>query len=68
MLGGIGLSELIVIFAIVVVIFGAKRLPEIGAGLGRGIRNFRSAMDGSGESIKNAIKEGEQPPGQDNTK
>ena len=36
-----GLTELIIILVIVIVIFGATRLPQIGEGLGKGIRNFR---------------------------
>ena len=40
---GIGMQELLVILLLVLVIFGAKRLPEIGSGLGRAIRNFRQA-------------------------
>jgi sec-independent protein translocase protein TatA len=43
MLGGIGLPELIVILVIVLVIFGAGKLPQIGEGLGKGIRNFKKA-------------------------
>lgn len=43
MIGGIGMSELLVILVIVLIIFGAGKLPEIGAGLGRGIRNFKKA-------------------------
>ena len=42
---GIGTHELLLILLVVVVIFGAKRLPEIGAGLGRAIRNFRQASN-----------------------
>ena len=38
---GIGTQEILVILVIVLVVFGAKRLPEIGGGLGRAIRNFR---------------------------
>lgn len=38
---GIGMQELLIILVLVLVIFGAKRLPEIGSGLGRAIRNFR---------------------------
>ncbi len=41
MLGGIGMSELIVIMLIILLLFGAKRLPEIGSSLGRGIREFK---------------------------
>jgi sec-independent protein translocase protein TatA len=40
---GLGIPELLIILVIVVVIFGATRLPQIGEGLGKGIRNFRSA-------------------------
>ncbi len=40
---GIGMQELLVILVLVLVVFGAKRLPEIGGGLGRAIRNFRQA-------------------------
>ena len=38
-----GVPELIIILAIVILIFGANRLPEIGRGIGRGIRNFKDA-------------------------
>ena len=40
---GLGTQEILVILVIVLVVFGAKRLPEIGGGLGRAIRNFRQA-------------------------
>jgi len=39
-----GIGELLVILVIVLIIFGAGKLPEIGEGLGRGIRNFRKAV------------------------
>jgi sec-independent protein translocase protein TatA len=45
---GLGATELIIIFLIVLVIFGAKKLPEIGSGLGRGITNFKKAMKAPG--------------------
>jgi len=40
---GLGLWELVVLLVIVLLIFGASRLPEIGSGLGKGIANFRQA-------------------------
>lgn len=43
---GLGASELLIILVIVMVIFGAGRLPEIGGALGKGIKNFRRAADG----------------------
>lgn len=47
--GGIGMPELLVVLVIVLVIFGAGKLPEIGKGLGKGIRNFRKATSGMDE-------------------
>jgi len=43
---GIGLPELVVILVIVLVLFGAKRLPELGEGLGGFIRGLRSSLQG----------------------
>ncbi len=43
---GLGMPELLIILVIILVIFGAGRLPEIGAGLGRAIRNFKDAGAG----------------------
>ena len=40
---GLGVPELLIILVIIVVIFGASRLPQIGKGLGEGIKNFRVA-------------------------
>ena len=42
-MGRIGLPEMLVILVIVILIFGANRLPEIGKGIGKGIRNFKEA-------------------------
>ena len=41
---GLGAQELIVIFAIVFLLFGAKRLPEIGTGIGKALKNFKGGM------------------------
>ena len=43
-MGGFGVWELVIILVIVIVIFGATRLPQIGEGLGKGIKNFRSGI------------------------
>jgi sec-independent protein translocase protein TatA len=45
MIGGIGIPELLIILAIVLVIFGANKLPEIGSGMGRAIKNFKKATN-----------------------
>jgi sec-independent protein translocase protein TatA len=52
-MAGLGVPELIIIFLIVMVLFGASRIPQIGKGLGEGIRNF-----------KKGIKEAEDDPQQ----
>ena len=42
--GPIGMPEMLIILAIVVLIFGANRLPELGRGIGAGIKNFKAGM------------------------
>jgi sec-independent protein translocase protein TatA len=59
MFGTLGLPELLIIFAIVLVVFGASRLPQLGKGLGEGISNFRDGLRGRDE--KKTI-EGEKKP------
>lgn len=51
----IGMGELLVLLAIVFFLFGAKRLPEMGRGIGEGIRNFR-------KSVKNDDNDGHDAP------
>lgn len=46
MLGNIGPLEIVVVLIIALVVFGPKRLPELGSSLGRGIREFRSTVTG----------------------
>jgi sec-independent protein translocase protein TatA len=54
---GIGLPELLVILLIVVVIFGANRLPKLGEGLGKAIRGFKKGIsDTQDETGKDAVK------------
>lgn len=45
MIAGLGFGELVLIFAVVLLLFGAKRLPEIASAMGTSIRSFRSGMN-----------------------
>lgn len=49
---GIGPQELVIIFLIVLLLFGGRKIPEIAKGLGKGLREFRSARDDIKESIE----------------
>jgi len=61
---GFGMPELIVILVIVLVVFGAGRLPEIGGALGKSIRNFKKASDGKDEiEIKPGKSDDEEKKG-----
>lgn len=44
---GIGVPELLIILAIILIIFGVGKLPEIGSALGKGINNFKTSVSGS---------------------
>ena len=52
MLPRVGLPELLIILAIIVLIFGANRLPELGRGIGKGLRNFKDATNKREEEVE----------------
>ncbi len=62
---GLGTQELVIILAIIFLIFGAKRLPEIGSGLGKAIKNFKGGVksieEGSAEKTKEEPKDSGGP-------
>jgi sec-independent protein translocase protein TatA len=62
---GLGATELLIILAIVVLIFGARRLPEIGSGLGKAIKGFKSGVSGEDEidvtPKKDEVTDGKKP-------
>ncbi|HEX9943561.1 MAG TPA: twin-arginine translocase TatA/TatE family subunit [Thermoanaerobaculia bacterium] len=48
----LGVPELAIIFLIIIVLFGASRIPHIGKGLGEGIRNFKKGLKGGEEDAE----------------
>ncbi len=61
MFGSLGAPELLIILAIVVVLFGATRIGDIGKGIGRGIREFRSELKDNGEGEEGEEGEEKKP-------
>lgn len=51
---GLGTGELIIIFAVILLLFGAKRLPDLASGLGKSIKSFRKEMSKPDELAKDA--------------
>jgi sec-independent protein translocase protein TatA len=49
---GLGVQELLLVFVILVLIFGTSRIPELGRGLGEGIKNFKKSIKGDEEPEK----------------
>lgn len=66
---GLGMQELLIILAIVMVLFGAKRLPELASGMGKAIKNFKKASNEPDEidvtpTKKSAVEDKEKPGGE----
>jgi len=57
MMFGLGTAELAMIFLIVIIVFGAKRIPMLGKGLGQGIKDFRKALKEGDEEVVEPIRE-----------
>ncbi len=53
----LGMPEIIIIFIAVLVLFGAKKIPEFAQNLGKGIREFKKAMSSTEEEIKKGLSE-----------
>lgn len=62
MFGGLGVPELLILLLIVLLFFGAKRLPEIGKSLGEGIREFKDSIDGLEDDDGPREIPGDAPP------
>ncbi|HVL18219.1 MAG TPA: twin-arginine translocase TatA/TatE family subunit [Gemmatimonadales bacterium] len=70
-MGNLGFTEIMVILLVVLLLFGAKRLPEVGSSIGKGIREFKRSLSdtqdaimGSDESRNLQSRPPEQPPAQ----
>jgi TatA/E family protein of Tat protein translocase len=60
MFGSIGMPELILIFVVALLVFGPKKLPEIGKSLGRGLAEFKKASDDLKRTIEDEIEQGKR--------
>lgn len=69
MLGSIGMPELLLILVIALIVFGPKKLPEIGKSLGKGLAEFKRASDDLKQSIQREVNslEVEKKPGPEET-
>ncbi|HLK97011.1 MAG TPA: twin-arginine translocase TatA/TatE family subunit [Hymenobacter sp.] len=59
---GLGTQEMIFIFVALLLLFGAKKIPELARGLGKGIREFKDATKDVRENIEDGLKEKESDP------
>lgn len=60
-LGSLGPTELLLILLIVIIIFGARKLPDLGKSLGDGIKNFKKSMNTKDDDDKPADKKNDKP-------
>jgi sec-independent protein translocase protein TatA len=58
---GLGVGEIVLILALLVLLFGAKRIPQIAKGLGEGIRNFRTSVRDGGDDT-DRLEDGSSEP------
>lgn len=56
-MGAMSLSHWLIVGVVVLLVFGPKRLSEVGSGLGEGIRNFKKGLNGDGEDASKKLKD-----------
>jgi len=57
LIAGLGVTEIILIVVVVLLLFGGKKIPELMRGLGRGIKEFKTAQNGEGDGTSPASKD-----------
>ncbi|HEX9697343.1 MAG TPA: twin-arginine translocase TatA/TatE family subunit [Actinomycetota bacterium] len=57
----IGMPEILIILAVALFLFGAKRLPDIGKSLGKGIREFKTGVKGLGDDVREGMEDDDAP-------
>lgn len=55
-MGNLGATEILLIFLVIVIFFGAKKIPELAQGLGKGIREFKKATREIDDEVQNEVK------------
>jgi sec-independent protein translocase protein TatA len=60
MLGNLGFGEIMMILVVVLLLFGARRLPEIGSSLGKGIREFKRSLSDVSDAVNTPVQSGDQ--------
>jgi|SRR5688572_20530369 len=60
-MGQLGFQELLIIFVIALLVFGPKKLPELGKSLGKGLREFKKATDDLKSNWEDQVREVEEP-------
>ncbi len=58
-MGNLGATEIILIVLVILIFFGAKKIPELAQGLGKGIREFRKATREIEDNIQNEVRKGD---------
>ena len=61
MFGNIGTGEILLVILFILIFFGAKKIPELAQGLGKGIREFRKAAREVQEDVENEVKKIDDP-------
>ncbi|MCC7504124.1 MAG: twin-arginine translocase TatA/TatE family subunit [Saprospiraceae bacterium] len=61
-LGNLGTTELVLIFLVVLLLFGGNKIPELMRGLGKGIREFNNAKNSVEDEIRQGMREAEKKP------